>query len=159
MDGEVLRRVSLPRQLGNAHPQAAVAFPAAGSEDGAAILPGGCACVRENNGKVIIDFVSEDEEGEEWADGEGCLSSLISVRADLARGDLRALYLGWLLCVQNEELDDEDQEPPVPPGLGQIDPSLENLAEFLGIDPDLLAVAAKVSPPGTGGGDPPGETS
>jgi len=65
------------------------------------------------------------------------------VRAELARGDLRALYLGWLLRAQSGELDDDDTEPPVPPGLGQLSASLESLAEFLRIDDDLLHVAAE----------------
>ena len=28
---------------------------------------------------------------------------LMSLRSDLLRGDLRCLYLGWLLCVLNDE--------------------------------------------------------
>ena len=62
------------------------------------------------------------------------------------RGDLRALYLGWLLCVQNREVDDEELEPPVPRGLGELSATAEALAEFLRIDRDLLDVAAQSSP-------------
>jgi hypothetical protein len=102
--------------------------------------------VCEKADKVIITFVSQDEDGE-WVEGEGYLSSIVSVRAELARGDLRALYLGWLLQVQSDEFDDDDIEPPVPPGLGQLSASLESLAEFLRIDDDLLHVAAEASPP------------
>jgi hypothetical protein len=101
--------------------------------------------VSKKNGKVILTFVSEDEQGGEWIEGEGCLSSIISVRAEIARGDLRALYLGWLLCLQGGEFDDEEEEPPVPPGLGQLSASLESLVEFLRIDSDLLDVAARAS--------------
>jgi hypothetical protein len=67
--------------------------------------PGEQAFAREKNGKVILTFVADDEGGGEWVEGEGWLSSLISVRAELARGDLRSLYLGWLLCAQSGELD------------------------------------------------------
>jgi hypothetical protein len=105
------------------------------------------ASMREKAGKVILSFQSEDEEGGDWVEGEGQLSSLISVRAELVRGDFRALYLGWLLRAQSSELDDDDAEPPVPPGLGQLSASLESLAEFLRIDHDLLHVAAEASPP------------
>lgn len=105
------------------------------------------ASVREKNGKLILTFVSEDEEGGDWVEGDGQLSSLISVRAELGRGDLRALYLGWLLCAQSGKLDDDDLEPPVPAGLGKLSASLESLAEFLRIDPDLIGVAATASPP------------
>lgn len=108
---------------------------------------GDSAFVREKSGKVILSFVSQDEEGGDWVEGEGHLSSLISVRAELARGDLRALYLGWLLRAQTGELDDDDTEPPVPPGLGQPSASLKSLAEFLRIDGDLLHVASEASPP------------
>ena len=105
------------------------------------------ASIREKAGKVILSFLSDDEEGGDWTEGEGQLSSMISVRAELARGDLRALYLAWLLRAQSSELDDDDAEPPVPPGLGQLSASLESLAEFLRIDSDLLHVSAEASSP------------
>lgn len=107
--------------------------------------PGRGAFANEKNGKVILTFASEDEDGDEWIEGEGLLSSLISVRAEIAGGDLRGLYLGWLLCVQNDELDEEEIEPPVPPGLGKLSASLESLVDFLRIDPHLLQVAAQES--------------
>ena len=86
----------------------------------------------------------EDEDGtDEWdLDGHGLLASIIPVRAGLAAGDLRLLYLGWLRCVQSAELADEEPEPPVPAGLGTLDASLTAVAEFLCIDPDLIAAAA-----------------
>jgi hypothetical protein len=105
------------------------------------------AFVRDKSGKVILTFLSDEEGGGEWVEGEGRLSSLISVRAELARGDIRCLYLGWLLCAQSGELGDEEVEPPVPTGLGQLSASLESLVEFLRIDTDLLFVAARVSQP------------
>jgi hypothetical protein len=106
---------------------------------------GDSAWAWEKGGKVILSFVSEDEEGGDWVEGEGRLSALIPVRAELARGDLRALYLGWLLCAQSGELDDDEPEPAVPPGLRRLSASLESLAEFLRIDRDLLYVAAQAS--------------
>ena len=105
------------------------------------------ASVRERNGKAIVTFHSDDEEGGEWVEGEGLLASLISLRAELARGDRRALYLGWLLCAQSGDLDDDDVEPPVPAGLGQLSASLESLVEFLRVDTNLLQAAAAASPP------------
>jgi hypothetical protein len=106
---------------------------------------GHSASVSEKKGKVVLSFLSEDEEGGGWVDGAGHLGPIIGVRAELERGDLRALYLGWLLCSQNEELGDDDLEPPVPPGLGKLSASGESLAEFLRIDRDLLHVAAQAS--------------
>ncbi len=105
------------------------------------------AFLREKAGKVILTYVSEDEERAEWDEGEGQLSSMISARAELARGDLRALYLGWLLRVQSRELDGKEVEPPLPPGMGRLSASLESLASFLRVDRDLLFVAAENSKP------------
>jgi len=103
------------------------------------------AFVRVKDGQVVLTFASDDEGSDEWAEGEGELSSMISVRAELARGDLRALYLGWLLGAQSGELDDDDIEPVVPPGLAQLTASLESLADFLRIDSDLRCIAAQSS--------------
>lgn len=103
--------------------------------------------VREKDGNVILTFDSEDEEGGDWVEGEGQLASVIGARAELARGDLRALYLGWLLCAQSGDLADDEIEPPVPAGLAELSASLESLVEFLRLDADLVGVAAKASPP------------
>jgi hypothetical protein len=94
--------------------------------------------MNETKTHTILSFSSRDEEGGGyWVEGEGWLSSLLAVRAELARGDHCALYLGWLLCVQAGELDDDDVEPPVPAGLGELSPALERLVEFLRLDQDL----------------------
>ena len=75
---------------------------------------------------VIVAFRSEDESGDDLADDEeGWIASLLPLRADLAVGDLRALYLGWLSCAQAEELEDDAVEPPVPPGLGAPSAALQ----------------------------------
>ena len=107
----------------------------------------GDRAAREKDGRVILTFQSEDEGGSDWVEGEGQLSSLISIRAELARGDLRGLYLGWLLCAQRGDLEDDDLEPPVPAGLAQLSASLESLVEFLRIEADLIDVAATASAP------------
>ena len=106
---------------------------------------GDSAYAWDSRGNTIISFVSEEEGELDWVEGDGIMSPVIPVRAELAHGDLRALYLGWLLCVQHGELDDEDIEPAIPPGLGQLSASLESLASFLRIDEDLLCAAAQAS--------------
>jgi len=93
---------------------------------------------------IVLSFDAELEDLE-WDEETISLASLIPIRADLMRGDRRALYLGWLLAVQCRELDDDDLEPAVPPGLGDLNGSLDCLANFLGIDPDLIAAAAESS--------------
>jgi hypothetical protein len=106
---------------------------------------GESASVREHEGKTILTFVSEQEE-DEWPEESDALSVLTPIRVQLSRGDLRSLYLGWLLCAQAGEVEDDEIEPPVPLGLKDLDGSLERLVDFLRIDMDLLEVAAAVSP-------------
>ncbi len=107
---------------------------------------GEAASVRVKGGHVILEFLSEDEDGD-WIEGEeDSLSSLVPLRAEIAGGDLRALYLGWLLRAQADELDDDDREPPCPPGLGRLNAALEAFVAFLRIDRDLLEAAAAGSP-------------
>ena len=111
-------------------------------------------CVGESAGcwttrtHVILDLRSEDEDGDEqWWDEEGRLAAIVPARAELAGGDRRLLYLAWLLCVQNRELDDDVPEPPVPAGLAKLSGPLQALAAFLRLDPDLLDAAAAASRP------------
>jgi hypothetical protein len=94
---------------------------------------------------VIVDLCSEDEEADWESDGEGLLASIVPVRAELAAGDPRLLYLAWLLCVQAREVGEDEPEPPVPAGLGELSGSLDSLADFLRLDRDLLAAAAEAS--------------
>jgi len=95
---------------------------------------------------VILSFTSELDGGDdEWLEPEGLLASIAGVRAEIASGDHRALYLGWLLCAGSGELGDEEPEPPVPPGLGDLTPAQHGFADFLRIDPDLVAAAAERS--------------
>ncbi|MEU7757619.1 hypothetical protein [Micromonospora aurantiaca (nom. illeg.)] len=114
---------------------------------------GDSACAWTAGKHVIIDLHDEDEDGaDEWdLDGHGLLTSIIPVRASLAAGDLRLLYLAWLRCVQSAEIADDEPEPPVPARLGTLDASLTAVAEFLRIDPDLIAAAAAGSAPATSG--------
>ena len=107
---------------------------------------GDAASVRKKADKLVFTFLSEEEGGGEWVQGDGILSSLLPLRAELARGDLRSLYIGWLLSAQIGELDQDMPEPPMPANLGTLSSALSSLVEFLRIDPDLLAAAAQNSP-------------
>lgn len=106
---------------------------------------GSNASARLSNDKIILDFVSESGNGGEWEEGLR-LASFLSLRIDLGRGDLRCLYLAWLSNLQNEDYDEDELEPPVPPGLAELSPVLIDFAEFLRIDSDLIDAAAKMSP-------------
>jgi hypothetical protein len=106
---------------------------------------------------ILLDFTSEDHAGEFDFDddAESLLSSIVGVRAELAAGDLRPLYLAWLAAYGAWERDedafdrhaDDDLEPPVPPGLGTLTAPQRSMADFLRLDDDLLAIAAQTSPP------------
>jgi hypothetical protein len=97
---------------------------------------------------VVVDLHSEDEDGvEDWVDPEGRLAAIVPARSELAAGDMRPLYLAWLLAVQDRELDEDELEPPVPAGLGELSGPQRALADFLRLDPDLLAAAAETSDP------------
>jgi hypothetical protein len=111
------------------------------------ILPGKSAHVRSAGKFVIVSFESEVESNDDWDDGTGWMGSLVSLRSDLLRGDLRCLYLGWLMCAQDDELPGDAVEPPVPAGLRELSAPHDSLIEFLGIDEDLVEVAASASAP------------
>jgi hypothetical protein len=99
--------------------------------------------------QLILDFRSEDESGADFDedDGDGWMSALLPLRTELAGGDWRALYLGWLACAQALELDDDALEPAVPRGVASLSTAQQTLASFLRLDPNLLDIAAEASKP------------
>jgi hypothetical protein len=103
---------------------------------------GGVAETWVTSTHVFLDVWSEDEDVEEWDEPSGQLTAIVPARAELAAGDLRLLYLAWLLVVQSRELDENEVEPPVPAGLGKLSGPQRAFAEFLRLDVDLLAAAA-----------------
>jgi hypothetical protein len=95
---------------------------------------------------VIVSAESPDDENEfEDDEGRGWLSTLAGLRADLAAGDHRLLYLAWLMGVQAGDTDDAAVEPPCPPGLKDLSGALEAFVDFVWLDPDLVAAAAEGS--------------
>ena len=100
---------------------------------------------------VIVEMRRENDDDGYWEEysGEGRLASIIPARAQLASGDLRLLYLGWLLSIsveyQGDDLDVDVLEPPVPPNLALLNGPLRSVVDFLRLDEDLLAVAAEAS--------------
>ncbi|WP_261556765.1 hypothetical protein [Frankia tisae] len=104
---------------------------------------------------LVLDLTSDDDSGDWDLEPQGSLSAIIGVRAELAAGDHRALYLAWLAGYGTWERDedafdrdeDDELEPPVPAGLRTLTAPQRALADFLRLDDDLLAVAAEASPP------------
>jgi hypothetical protein len=105
------------------------------------------ASLAETGSHVILSLFADREPDGYWEEPGGQLAAMVQARAELAAGDLRLLYLAWLLALQSGEVADEETEPPVPAGLGNLSASLQAIADFLEIDEDLLAVAAEASPP------------
>lgn len=97
---------------------------------------------------LVLDLTSDDECSDWDPDADVPLSAIVGIRSELAAGDLRPLYLAWLAGhhLDEREEDVDDVEPPVPPGLTTLTASQRALADFLRVDEDLLAVAARTSP-------------
>ncbi len=94
----------------------------------------------------ILNIELNDEEGGDWIEPGGELSGLLPLRNAILQGDYRALYLAWLYVahLQSEwEIDEDLLEPPLPPGLNNLDPALSNFVDFFGIDEHLIQAAAK----------------
>ncbi|MGY1455587.1 hypothetical protein [Streptomyces sp. SS8] len=114
----------------------------------------------QHGGHVIVSLASDPQDDSEdfndlFTDGdydygeereEQWLPSIARARTDVAAGDLRLLYLAWLLAVQDGAVPQHATEPPLPAGLAGLPASLEDLAVFLRIDPDLIAAAARPLP-------------
>jgi hypothetical protein len=110
----------------------------------AAFFAGDSASLRTRGDYVILSFETQIED-EDWVESDGWLASLIPVRDEILRGDLRCLYLAWLLCVQNGEVDDDELEPCIPPNLHELSASESSFADFLGIGSNLIEAAARAS--------------
>jgi hypothetical protein len=104
------------------------------------------ASARAAGNHVILSLSSDDDPDDYWEEPQGRLASIVHARSELASGDLRLLYLAWLLSVQADSVGDDEVEPPVPANLRTLSAPLRATADFLRIDEDLLAVAAAVSP-------------
>lgn len=97
---------------------------------------------------VILDIQLHSEDGFGWIEGEGWLSALLPLRAAILRRDYRLLYLAWLKGITLAwELDETEQEPPIPPGLKSFDAALQTFVDLFAIDPHLLSVAVAASRP------------
>lgn len=105
----------------------------------------------------VLDMDFNPEDGGWLEETELDLSDFIPLRTALLQGDFRLLYLAWLkeMTFFGEPVyeDDEDEdssahdiEPPVPPGLKKLTPSLENFIRAFDIDPFLIRAAAEASP-------------
>ena len=96
---------------------------------------------------LIVQWLRNEEPDGDWVDAKAWMAQLLPLREELGRGDYRALYLGWLYGASVGNITEDETEPPVPAGLRSPTAAQHALADFLGIDEDLLAAAALTSQP------------
>ena len=70
-----------------------------------------CAYAIKSGTNVILNYIAEEIYDDCCYDDADLLAAFIAIRKELASGNLRALYLGWLLSVQNREVPDDEPEP------------------------------------------------
>ena len=99
-----------------------------------------CATARVVGDHLIL-AIQVQELRTEWDEGPGWLAALAPLRADLLAGDMRLLYLLWLMAVEWEVVDPDTPEPL--PGIGPMSGALESFATFFCLDPDLIKAAAE----------------
>lgn len=108
--------------------------------------------LRKCGDHLLVSIWLEDEDWEGGIEGWS-LGPLLRVRAALLAGDLRPAYIAWLSTVDVGDCeygdDDDVEEAPVPPGLGEFDSALSALVDFLDLDWDLVAAAVEGSPDDT----------
>jgi hypothetical protein len=102
----------------------------------------------------VLDLEFNPEYGEGWMKAESGLSGFIRLREDLIDGDYRLLYLAWLKAVTlseglvdvgGSEIFFSEHEPPVPPRLKKLSPSLKHFVDVFELDPFLVQAAAETS--------------
>lgn len=108
----------------------------------------------EATGKhLLFDFTSEDDSADYTEEAEGWMASLARVRDEIAMGDARPLYLGWLAAIGTSQRNEcafdteweHELEPAAPAGLGDLTGPQQALADYLRIDTPLLAAAQEGS--------------
>ncbi|MGV3616542.1 MAG: hypothetical protein ACO1SV_14535 [Fimbriimonas sp.] len=108
---------------------------------------GGYLHAADAGANLVLTFNVDELHENDWYEGqEGILASLAPIRRELATGDLRSLYLGWLLTIDHGYPEEGDFEPPVPAGLNDLTEAQKALVSFFHIHEDLLAAAAEGSP-------------
>jgi len=101
--------------------------------------------IRAKENRVLLDFISDNEEGDDCLEAGGWAASLAPIRTEIMAGDLRALFLAWLADATNADDDSDIDCQPIPAGLNELSAAQEALVEFLRVDADFLTAAARFS--------------
>lgn len=91
---------------------------------------------------LILDFSTETDDLPASDDGTRWMPALLGLRAALAAGDRRPLFLGWLARAFMREIADGKKVPACPPGLDRPTSAEKALLDFLAI-PQALFKAAR----------------
>ncbi len=95
---------------------------------------------------VLEISFSTDSGDYEWVESDDVLGQLTGLREQVLQGDYRMLYLIWLKAMENNpDAFDEDDGPPIPAGLKDLNAGLQTFVDFFGINPHLIAAAAASS--------------
>jgi len=111
----------------------------------------GIELIEKEKFTILHIFIEDEEGGGNWIEGDGYLSSLISLRADILSGDYRCLYLIWLKITTEdvinewENVDPESEEINVPSNLQSLNAALLDFVDIFEIDKDTIAAASKNS--------------
>jgi hypothetical protein len=105
--------------------------------------------VTTTNKSIILNICINQEDYYGWLEETTYTASLLALREEILRGDLRLLYLAWLASGFAEYVEGELEdliEPPVPANLQKLSPALQAFADLFQIDADLITAAAIASP-------------
>lgn len=101
---------------------------------------------------VLLDMnLNEEEGGGYWLEGEGWLSDLSLLRADILNGDYRSLFITWVELLrqnhENEELGEDYRilNSLIPPNLKRLPIRLTRLVDFFEVDLDWVNSGLKYS--------------
>jgi hypothetical protein len=98
-------------------------------------------------GRMIVSWQYAEEGGDcRCYDDVDMLDELAAIREEIIRGDLRALFIGWLASFDPDNM--RTDVPPIPAGLSGMTPAQRRLAERLDVaSSDSLAAAETFSQP------------
>jgi hypothetical protein len=105
--------------------------------------------IKKTKKSILLNIHIYQEGYARWLAEETYAASLLPLREELLRGDLRLLYLAWLAAGFGEDAVapmEELVEPPVPANLQKLSPALQAFADLFELDGDLIAAAAMESP-------------
>lgn len=104
----------------------------------------GVEWIKDKQGPAGILSIQPDGDGASYDylnDTDEITEALVQVRESMILGDLRPLYIAWLVC----SFDDESTVPPVPAGLADRTPAIDELCRFYELSPFLLDAAGEVA--------------